>query len=435
MKSKGIGFWGATSMVVANMVGTGVFTSLGYQLYGTHDGFAILMIWLIGGIVALFGAFAYAEIANRLLQNGGEFYFLSEIYHPIVGYMAGFVSATVGFAAPVAGACLAFGAYLNGLFDGVDGKFIGAILMVLISVLHSKSIKVGMLFQKISTLGKIIIIGLFVGVGFIWSGDHVNVGLDFTMTDKSWGEIWSNGWFNAAFSVSLVWVSFAYSGWNASAYIAGSIENPEKNLTRSIVIGTLLVILAYLGLNSVFLLNAPIDELQGKKEVGLIAANYIFGSGWGKIMGGIISVLLISTISSMIFTGPRVLNEMFKKLKGFSGWAVVDSKSIPVPSIFTQLGLSLILLYTLDFESLIYYVAFTLSFFTILTVFGLFVLRLKFGKPQGYKAFGYPITPLIFIVMTSSVAWFFITEKPFESLLGLCTGLLGAGLYFFRVRN
>jgi APA family basic amino acid/polyamine antiporter len=422
-------------MVVANMVGTGVFTSLGYQLNGTHDGFAILMIWLIGGIVALFGAFAYAEIANRLPQNGGEFYFLSEIYHPIVGYMAGFVSATVGFAAPVAGACLAFGAYLNGLFDGVDGKFIGAILMVLISVLHSKSIKVGMLFQKISTLGKIIIIGLFVGVGFIWSGDHVNVGLDLTMTDKSWGEIWSNGWFNAAFSVSLVWVSFAYSGWNASAYIAGSIENPEKNLTRSIVIGTLLVILAYLGLNSVFLLNAPIDELQGKKEVGLIAANYIFGSGWGKIMGGIISVLLISTISSMIFTGPRVLNEMFKKLKGFSGWAVVDSKSIPVPSIFTQLGLSLILLYTLDFESLIYYVAFTLSFFTILTVFGLFVLRFKFGKPQGYKAFGYPITPLIFIVMTSSVAWFFITEKPFESLLGLCTGLLGAGLYFFRVRN
>lgn len=435
MKSKGIGFWGATSVVVANMVGTGVFSSLGYQLYGTHDGFAILMIWLIGGIVALFGAFAYVEIANRLPQNGGEFYFLSEIYHPIVGYMAGFVSATVGFAAPVAGACLAFGAYLNGLFDGVDGKFIGAILMVLISVLHSKSIKVGMLFQKISTLGKIIIIGLFVGVGFICSGDHVNVGLDLTMTNNSWGEIWSNGWFNAAFSVSLVWVSFAYSGWNASAYIAGSIENPEKNLTRSIVIGTLLVILAYLGLNSVFLLNAPIDELQGKKEVGLIAANYIFGSGWGKIMGGIISVLLISTISSMIFTGPRVLNEMFKKLKGFSGWAVVDSKSIPVPSIFTQLGLSLILLYTLDFESLIYYVAFTLSFFTILTVFGLFVLRLKFGKPQGYKAFGYPISPLIFIVMTSSVAWFFITEKPFESLLGLCTGLLGAGLYFFRVRN
>jgi APA family basic amino acid/polyamine antiporter len=124
--------------------------------------------------------------------------------------------------------------------------------MVLISVLHSKSVKVGMLFQKISTLGKIIIIGLFVGVGFIWSGDHVSVGLNLAMTEKSLGEIWKNGWFNSAFSVSLVWVSFAYSGWNASAYIAGSIENPEKNLTRSIVIGTLLVILAYLGLNSVF---------------------------------------------------------------------------------------------------------------------------------------------------------------------------------------
>jgi len=435
MKVKGIGFWGATSMVVANMVGTGVFTSLGYQLYGTHDGFAILMIWLIGGIVALFGAFAYAEIANRLPQNGGEFYFLSEIYHPVIGYMAGFVSATVGFAAPVAGACLAFGAYLNAMFTGIDGKVMGAILMILVSVLHSKSISAGMLFQKISTLGKIIIIGLFIGVGFIWSGEHANVGLNFSMTEGSLGEIWSKGWFNAAFSVSLVWVSFAYSGWNASAYIAGSIENPEKNLTRSIVIGTLLVILAYLGLNSVFLLNAPVSELQGKKEVGLIAANYIFGNDWGKIMGGIISVLLISTISSMIFTGPRVLNEMFKKLKGFTSWSVVDSKSIPVPSIYIQLGLSLLLLYTLDFESLIYYVAFTLSFFTILTVFGLFILRYKFGKPQGYKAFGYPITPLIFIVMSSSVVWFFITEKPFESLLGLGTGVIGVGLYFFRIRD
>lgn len=435
MKVKGIGFWGATSMVVANMVGTGVFTSLGYQLYGTHDGFAILMIWLFGGIVALFGAFAYAEIANRLPKNGGEFYFLSEIYHPLVGFMAGFVSATVGFAAPVAGACLAFGAYLNGIYSGVDGKLIGAILMILISVLHSKSIKVGMLFQKISTLGKIIIIGLFIAVGFNLGGDHVNIGMQLKVTEKSWSEIWSNGWFNSAFSVSLVWVSFAYSGWNASAYIAGSIEKPEKNLTRSIVIGTLLVILAYLGLNAVFLINAPVEELQGKKEVGLIAANYIFGSGWGKIMGGIISVLLISTISSMIFTGPRVLNEIFKKLKVISRWSVEDSKEIPVPSIMVQLGLSLLLLLTLNFESLIYYVAFTLSFFTILTVCGIFILRIKEGKPTGYRAFGYPITPLIFVVMTSSVAWFFITEKPFESLLGLGTGLLGVGLYFFRVKD
>lgn len=422
-------------MVVANMVGTGVFTSLGYQLYGTHDGFAILMIWLIGGIVALFGAFAYAEIANRLPQNGGEFYFLSEIYHPIVGFMAGFVSATVGFAAPVAGACLAFGAYLNGIFDGIDGKFIGAVLMVLISLLHSKSLKAGMIFQKVSTLGKIIIIGLFVSVGFIWSENNDSIGLNLSLTESSWGEIWKNGWFNSAFSVSLVWVSFAYSGWNASAYIAGSIDNPQKNLTRSIVVGTLLVILAYLGLNSVFLLNAPVAELEGKKEVGLVAANYIFGNSWGKIMGGIISILLISTISSMIFTGPRVLNEMFKKLKFVNNWAVLDSKDIPSIAIYAQLGLSLLLLYTLDFESLIYYVAFTLSFFTILTVLGIFILRFRDGKPAGYKAFGYPITPLIFILMTGSVAWFFISEKPFESLLGLGTGLLGAGLYFFRVKD
>ena len=150
MSKRKIDFWGATSMVVANMVGTGVFTSLGYQLFDIQSGFAIIMIWVVGGILALLGAFCYAEIASRLPEDGGEFHFLSKIYHPAIGYMAGFVSSTVGFAAPVAGAALALGAYVNGVWGGLNERYIALSVVVIISMIHLYSMKLGLIFQKVT---------------------------------------------------------------------------------------------------------------------------------------------------------------------------------------------------------------------------------------------------------------------------------------------
>jgi APA family basic amino acid/polyamine antiporter len=165
--------------------------------------------------------------------------------------------------------------------------------------------------------------------------------------------------------------------------------------------------------------------MRGKKEVGLIAAQHIWGQNWGKLMGGLISILLISTISSMIFTGPRVLKTMLEKVPPMRFWATLSGRQIPARAIWLQALLSIVLLHVMDFESLIYYVAFTLSLFTFLTVLGLFRLRIRDGKPEGYAAWGYPITPLIFLIMTASVCVFFVQMKPFESLMGLATGFVG----------
>ncbi len=436
-----IDFWSATSIVVANMVGTGVFTSLGYQLFSIQNGFTLLMLWVFGGLIALTGAFCYAELANRMPRDGGEFYFLSELFHPSVGFMAGFVSTTVGFTAPVAGAALALGAYLEGICglsgDGsLWGKWMGALVIIGITLIHIKSVKLGLFFPRISTLAKVMIILTFVVFGFIFRDSskiltYGNQIVSFLPSVDSWKEIWSGTWFMPAFSVGLVWVSFAYSGWNATAYIAGSVKDPHKNLTRSIVLGTLVVMVLYLLLNYVFMFSTDWGNLVGKKEVGLVAAQALFGNTIGSLMGGVISILLVSTISSMIFTGPRVLKSMFERMNVGRKLAIENRQGSPQNAIVFQGIMSLVMLFTMDFESLIYYVAFTLSLFTLLTVLGMIKMRFTHGKPDTYRAFGYPVTPIIFIVMTSTVAWFFMNDKTTESLMGLGTALFGLLMWKF----
>ncbi len=433
MSKRNIGFWSATAIVVANMIGTGVFTSLGYQIIDIHQSFPVLMLWIIGGFVALLGAISYAELACRLPEDGGEFYFLSKIFHPAVGYMAGFASSTVGFTAPVAGAALALGAYLKGVIPWISPKEIAAVVIILITAIHAWNANYGLWFQKVSTAAKVLIIAIFIGFGLLainkspsptFNGVTVNSSFSFT-------DIWDGHWFAPAFSVGLVWVSFAYSGWNASAYFAGSVRNPQKTLTYSIILGTVLVTVLYVFLNYVFMNSTNWENLVFKKEVGLIAAESLFGVKWGNIMGGIISILLISTISSMVFTGPRVLKSMAEKMGIFKVLSRVNSSNSPRNALIFQGILSIIFLYTLSFESLIYYVAFTLSIFTLLTVIGMMKLRITNGKPTTYKAWGYPITPLIFIIITTLVAWYFIIEHPKESIIGVITSLLGLLLYFF----
>lgn len=421
MEHRKIDFSAAVSIVVANMIGTGVFISLGYQLFDTKPGFPVVLIWLAGGFLAFLGALCYAELATRLPENGGEYYFLSKIYHPALGFMAGFVSSTVGFAAPIAAAALALGGYLSGVFPGIDESFTAGSIVIGISIIHITNLKAGVSFQKIFTAIKVLVIIIFIVIGFI-RGNVQNI--SFVPGDFSWDEM-----VNPALAVSLVWVSFAYSGWNASAYMAGSIIDPARNLPRSILYGTGIVTVLYVFINVVFMMAAPAEALVGKKEVGLVASNYIFGVNGGRIMGGIISILLISTISSMILAGPRVLQPMFQKIRGLQKFAAADKSGNPVNAIIFQTALSLVLMLTLNFDSLIYYIAFTLSIFTVLAVLGLMIMRYRHGKPEGYSALGYPVTPLLFILSTLAIGFYFVRSNPYESLFGLGTAFFGLLLY------
>lgn len=412
----------ALSVVIANMIGTGVFTSLGYQLPAISDFAAIIALWLVGGVVALFGAFAYSELGAALPRSGGEYNFLSEIYHPAVGFLSGWVSATIGFAAPIAAASWALGKYFSTVVPGFSPQLIGAVVIVLVTIIQSINYAIGGGFQTVATAIKVLLIIVFIIFGLLCA---CNTHISIVPTTQTYHDI-----FSAPFAISLVYVSFAYSGWNASSYIAGEVDNPKRNIPLSILIGTLLVTVLYIMINYVFLRTAPVEEMKGVNEVAFISAKYIFGDNGAKLISLIISVLLVSTISSMVIVGPRVIQMIGEDYSIFRVLSRKNSNGIPVIAIVSQSLIALILLFSSSFDMIITYISFTLSLFTTLTVLGVFILR--FQKPdleRPYKTWGYPVTPAIFLILNCWFLWFVFKGKPVAALVGL--GVMAAGLVVY----
>lgn len=417
MKSYKIGFSTAISLVIANMIGTGVFTSLGFQLADIKTPFAILTLWVLGGIIAFCGALTYGEIGTALPRSGGEYNYLSKLYHPVVGFMSGWVSITVGFAAPVALAAMAFGAYTNSIFSSVPAMYSAIVLVILLTALHATDVKAGSRFQVLFTLLKLGIILIFIIAGFLFSPNHSTVISPGTQAIR---EI-----FSPAFAVSLIYVSYAYSGWNAAAYIAGELKQPEKNLPRSLLIGTALVMLVYTLLNYVFMYSVPSENLVGNLEVGVISARAIFGPVWGNLMGLVISLLLISTISAMIMAGPRIIQVMGEDLGILNFFSKVNSRGVPFVAVIMQSLITVILILTSGFEAVLTFVGFSISLFTVLTVAGIFILRFK-GIAAPYRIKWYPFPPLIFLILNLWIMIFVFKSKPLESSLGLLNVFIGA---------
>ena len=220
-----IGFCTASSIVIANIIGTGIFTSLGFQLADIQSGFPLLMLWIIGGIAALCGALCYGELSAALPRSGGEYHFLSQIYHPALGFMAGFVSATVGFAAPIALAAMAFGKYFVGVFGVGSPVLLSFVVVWVVTLFHLRNLQIGSAFQNLWTIVKLLLIGALIAAGFL-----IEPKQEITFLPQSGDTAWI---FSGAFAVALVYVMYSYSGWNASSYIIGEVKKPEKNVPRS----------------------------------------------------------------------------------------------------------------------------------------------------------------------------------------------------------
>ena len=260
----------ASAFIIANMIGTGVFTSLGFQLVSTQNLVAIMLLWFLGGVIAFCGAVSYGELGAAMPRSGGEYHYLSNIYHPAVGFLAGWVSLIVGFAAPIALSCIALSSYVSNIFPVVNAKLLAIAVLTLITVVHAISRTVSGRFQNVFTALKVIVIIGFIIAGFILPASYQSFG-------PSVKEFSASTIFNTSFGVSLVWVYYAYSGWNAAIYMAGDLKNPQKNLPKALLLSTLTVTLLYMLLNLVFLLSTPSAELTGEVEVGLISARHIFG--------------------------------------------------------------------------------------------------------------------------------------------------------------
>lgn len=424
----------AISVVVANMIGTGVFSTLSYQVLSIDSVFSIMMLWLVGGVVALCGALAYSELAAAMPRSGGEYHFLSKIYHPSVGFLSGWVSMIVGFSAPIAAAAIALSEYSVKIYPNLYPKVIAAVVVIGLSVIHGVDVRKGGLFQGVFTTLKILLLIFLVGAGFfVADGQDISI----LPTDGDWKTIFGT----SAFAVSLVYVSYAYSGWNASSYIAGEVQNPKKNLPRSLIIGTGLVTLLYLGVNYVFLYTVPMDEMTNlsfmdlesdpELAVGFLAGKNIFGESGGKVISALIAFGLISTVSSMVIAGPRVMSAMGEDFRLFKRLSQKSSGGAPLYAIGLQLIIALVLIFTSSFEQVISYIGFTLSLFATLTVAGVYIMRIrKPDMPRPYKTWGYPVTPAIFLIINIWMMVYLIIQKPVISLAGLGTVAIGLVIYF-----
>ncbi len=416
-----IGFYTAISLVIANMIGTGVFTSLGFQLFDIHSVFSILVLWLLGGIISFCGALVYCELGVAIPRSGGEYAYLTKLIHPSVGFLSGWVSSTVGFAAPVALASMALGSYVNKIFPQVNVTLCALCVVGLITVIHATNLKAGSSFQKVLTFLKVFVILGFIIAGFCYTPAHE---ITILPQPTSKAEILS-----PAFWVSLIYVSYAYSGWNAASYLAGDMQNPQKNLPRALLIGTLIVTVIYVTLNYIFLYSTPANELTGVLEIGHVSAMHIFGQVAGQFMSLIIAFLLISSISAMIMAGPRIIKSMGEDLEILNFLSRTNKNNVPYVAVIIQSAITVILILSAKFEQVLTFVGFSLSIFTFLTVFSVFILRARKLSSPNYKTWGYPVTPLIFLALNAFILYTVFREKPFESLMGLLNVGFGGLIY------
>ena len=418
----GVTAFAATAIVIADMVGVGVFTSLGFQVQTLNSGFSLMLLWVVGGVVAFCGATCYAELAGMFPRSSGEYNFLHRTYHSAFGFLAGWLSATVGFAAPVALAAMAFGEYGKPLLPGVSPLALGLGVIWLVTMFHLSGIRYGSAFHNIATVIKLLLIVAFIVAGFA-AGDPQPI--SFAPAAGDWSQI-----FTAAFAINLAFVMYAYSGWNASVYIIGELHEPQRTLPRALFAGVGIVLLLYVGLNAVFLYTTPVAKFAGQIQVATIVGDHIFGPLGGTLVGALICLGLISSVSAMMWIGPRVtmvMGEDFSLLRIFAHKSkirrAVGCHLVPAS------GRDLLLL-TQSFEAVLDFIQFSLTLCSFFAVLGVIVLR--YTKPahaRPYRTWGYPVTPIIFLSVTGFMLYYLLVSRPTQALAGVLLMLAGLILY------
>lgn len=410
----------ATGLVVASMVGVGVFTTTGLLVDLIPSPRVILLCWLVAGAAAWCGATAYAELGAALPHSGGEYHYLSRLMHPAVGFTSAFVSLVVGFAVPLAALALAFGSYLAAVVPGAPERLSGALLIVGLSALHMVRVSTGARFQDAFTIAKIVLIAAFILCGAFASDVTL---LAATSAPKKMG--WSSG-----FAVGLMEVTFAYTGWNAASYVAGEVREPGKTLPRALLIGTALVTAVYVLLNAVFLASAPMSELSRRVDVAYPAAVRLVGDKAARAVSALIGFGLVSTVGAMVVTGPRIYEAVGRDFPRLRVLTRRGARGGPVVAIALQAAIALVMMFVSGFEALLWYIGFTLSIFSALTVASVFILRHR-AIASPYRMPGYPVTPVLFLLLMAWIVFEGLRNTPGAALAGVATVALGLGIYVF----
>jgi len=429
-----LGLFPLTNIVVANMVGAGIFTTSGLLMKDLGNPLVMLSLWILGGAVALCGALSYGELGAAIPHAGGEYIFLSKLYHPIAGFLSGWVSFFVGFSAPIAASAIGFSEYFTPAFPGllhlgifgnaeadILKKIYASLIVITFTLIHMRGIEFGSKVQNLLTVLKVgLIVGLVAAAFFSGKGTMAHL---FQGTSYKFN---FGGWKTAG--LSLMWIMFAYSGWNASAYIGSEVKNPSRNLPRSLILGTGIVILLYMGLNLFYIYAVAPADMSGVISIGRLAAGNLFGKSFENVLSILISFALFSSLSAFIILGPRVYYSMAKD-KCFFKFAsdVHPVHKVPAKSVLLQ-GLIAIVILIFRLDQILTFMGFSLGIFPILAVAGIFKLRRSGMSP--YKMPGFPVVPIIYILAAIMILILGFLRSPGPSSIAILTVVVGVPAYF-----
>jgi APA family basic amino acid/polyamine antiporter len=433
-----LGIFPVTNIIIANMIGAGIFTTSGLLIEKLNHPILMLILWFIGGMIALCGAYCYGALGAAIPQAGGEYIFLTKLFHPMLGFLSGWVSFIVGFSAPIAASSIGFSEYfirsfpqlmeLGFINQFITKKILSVSVIILFTAIHLRRLQFGTAIQNILTILKVALMGIIIISGFIFGKGNINHIFQADPLTFNFAQL-------KTIALSLIWIMFAYSGWNAATYIGSEIKNPKKNLPFSLLIATVIVVLLYICFNLIYLYAIPSEDMKGVISIGGLAMNNLFGRSMDKFFSLFISFALFSSISAFIILGPRVYFAMARKGHFFKFAAEVNSKTnTPAKSIILQCLISVIMVVSGTFDQILTYMGFSLGIFPILAVFGLFKLR----RDRNNEIFfpGLAIIGIIYLLASIPILIFALFERPIESFIAILTVLIGIPSYFiFNKQN
>lgn len=432
---RALGPYAAGAFVVTSMIGTGIFTVPAFVRTATGNGLAALAVWAVGAVYALSGALCYAELATRLPEAGGEYHYLTRIYGRLYGFLSGWISFIVGFSAAIAASALGAADYASAVFPQIQastplfnlfglsvthGAALAAVVILTLSIFHCTGVRVSGKFQTGIAIAVVCaIVGIVFGGFWTGRGDWSGV----IAQSPTSGEWW----------VALIQVSFAYSGWNAAAYLAGEVVAPRRTLPFALIGGTLTVAAIYISLNLFFLYAIPPDQWRPQIAVGSLAAERVFGLEGARSISAVVTLIIIGSVSSMVASGPRVYYAMSRDGLAHVIFGQLNSKTgAPIYAILTQASVATLLALTGAFKALVIYAGSALSLFTALAVAALYIIPkpAKDDDPHIFRAPGYPITPSIYVGLTLIAFIQGLRESPIPTGAALGTIIAGVGIYY-----
>ena len=434
-----LGLFPLTNIVIANMIGAGIFTTSGLLIADLLDPILMIVLWVVGGIIALCGALAYARLGVAFPQAGGEYVFLSKLFHPLLGFLSGWTSFVVGFSAPIAASSIGFSEYLSRAFPWmfqwavfgndsvIPSKTFAVAVILVFTLVHMRGIETGARIQNYLTILKVgLIVALIVGGLSLGNGDftHLRDSASFSFGFEGWKTI----------GLSLMWIMFAYSGWNAATYIGSEVRNPKRHLPLSLYAGTGIVILLYVGLNVTFVYALSPGEMSGVISVGGLAMGALFGGSIETISSVLISFALFSSLSAFIILGPRVYYAMARDGVFFKSVSYIHPRfEVPTRSIALQGAIAIIMVLSGTFDQILTFMGFSLGIFPLFAVLGVFKLNRQ--ESIGWDSAASRPASAFYVLACLCILILAYLERPLESSIALVTVAAGVPLYYLFKRR